>query len=106
MTSPPVRRPAALSTPTIITSPTTTAFTSSGSLSGETIGSVTITASGGTAADAAAGSYDLTPSAATGGTFNPNNYTITYHNGALTVNNVALSVSATGDNKVYGQTRT
>ena len=51
-----------------------TAFTSSGLQNSETIGSVTITASGGTAATAAAGSYNLTPSAATGGTFTAGNY--------------------------------
>ncbi|MCY3022779.1 MAG: PKD domain-containing protein, partial [Planctomycetota bacterium] len=62
-----------------------TAFTSSGLKNGETIGSVTITASGGTAATDAAGTYNLTPSAATGGTFTASNYTIAYHNGTLTV---------------------
>src|SRR5438552_8511956 len=81
-----------------------TAFSSTGLQNSETIGSVTITASGGTAANAAAGSYDLTPSAATGGTFNPNNYTSTYHNGTLTVTKATLSVSASGDNKVYDGT--
>src|SRR5207249_11509542 len=50
------------------------------------------------------GSYDLVPSAATGGTFNPNNYNISYHNGTLTVSKTLLSVSATGVNKVYDAT--
>lgn len=62
-----------------------TTFTASGLVGSETIGSVTITASGGTAAADAPGTYDLTPSAATGGSFDPQNYDIDYQNGALTV---------------------
>jgi hypothetical protein len=65
--------------------PGSTAFSSSGLQNGETIGSVTITASGGTAATDPVGSYTLTPSAAVGGTFAPGNYSITYHDGALDV---------------------
>ena len=83
-----------------------TAFTSSGLQNGETIGSVTITASGGTAANAAVASYNLTPSAAVGGTFTAGNYTITYNNGTLTVNPAALSITASADSKTYGQTKT
>src|SRR5207237_1384471 len=81
-----------------------TAFSSTGLQNSESIGSVTITASGGTAANAPIGSYDLTPSAATGGTFNPNNYNISYHNGILTVTKASLSVTATGVNKIYDAT--
>ena len=62
-----------------------TAFTSSGLPAGETVGSVTITASGGTAATAPVGDYPLTPSAATGGTFSADNYNITYLPGTLHV---------------------
>jgi hypothetical protein len=62
-----------------------TAFTSVGLQNGETIGTVTITTSGGTAANAPVGGYDLVPSAATGGTFNTTNYNLAYHNGTLTV---------------------
>ncbi|MGD0089915.1 MAG: MBG domain-containing protein [Planctomycetota bacterium] len=83
-----------------------TAFTSSGLQNGETIGSMTITASGGSAANAAVGSYSLTPSAAAGGTFSAGNYTIAYHDGALTVNAAALDVTANADSKTYGQTKT
>jgi hypothetical protein len=79
-----------------------TTFTSSGLKNSETIGSVTITASGGTTANAAVGSYNLTPSAATGGTFTAGNYTITYNNGTLTVN--ALAVSLTGSRTYDGTT--
>ena len=83
-----------------------TAFTSSGLQNGETVGSVTITASGGAAGNAPVSSYTLTPSAATGGTFTAGNYTITYNPGMLTVNPAALSVTASADTKVYGQTKT
>ena len=54
-------------------------------MNSETVGSVTLASAGG-AATAAAATYAITPSAATGGTFNANNYTITYNNGTLTVN--------------------
>lgn len=53
-------------------------FTSSGLLNGESIGSVTLTASGGTAPNDPVGLYDITPSAAVDGTFSPANYNITY----------------------------
>jgi hypothetical protein len=72
-----------------------TAFTSSGLQNGETIGTVTIAASGGTAANASAGSYNLTPSAATGGTFTAGNYTIAYNNGTLTVNPLPVTLTGT-----------
>jgi hypothetical protein len=62
-----------------------TNFTSSGLVNGETVGSVTLTASGGTQADDAVGFYTLTPSQATGGTFSRNNYTTIYNSGTLTV---------------------
>src|ERR1019366_10009454 len=59
-----------------------TAFTSSGLQNSETIGTVTLACSGGTAAAAVSGSpYAITPSAATGGTFTAANYTITYNPG-------------------------
>ena len=63
-----------------------TEFTSAGLVNVETIGTVTL-ASAGAAADApVAGSpYSITPSAATGGTFDASNYTITYNPGLLTV---------------------
>jgi hypothetical protein len=51
-----------------------TNFTSSGLQNGETIGSVTTAVSGnGGSATAAVGSYTITPSAATGGTFTASN---------------------------------
>jgi hypothetical protein len=84
--------------------PGSTAFTSSVLQNNETIGSVTITASGGAATNAAAGSYNLIPSAATGGTFTASNYTITYTNGTLTVTPAVLSITASNQSKLYGQT--
>lgn len=68
-----------------------TGFGASGLVNGETIGSVTITASGGTAANDPAGTYVLTPSTATGGTFIPSNYSIIYNTGTLTVTAVGVA---------------
>ena len=62
-----------------------TEFTSSGLLSGDTIGSVTLTSSG-AVSTAPVGSYAIAASAATGGTFNAVNYTISYVDGTLVVN--------------------
>ncbi len=62
-----------------------TLFTSSGLLSGESIGSVTLACSGGDAA-AAVSTYPITPSAATGGTFTAGNYAIQYVDGNFLVN--------------------
>ena len=68
-----------------------TAFTSTGLVAGETIGSVTLTSSGAVAtASVVGGPYAIVPSAATGGTFALSNYAISYVNGALTVNPAAL----------------
>jgi filamentous hemagglutinin family protein len=87
--------------------PTLTAFTSSGLLNGETIGSVTETSSGAAAAASVAGGpYAITPSAATGGTFTASNYSINYVDGSLTVNPAPLTVTASNASKTYGQTPT
>jgi hypothetical protein len=53
-------------------------FVATGLLNGETVGSVTLTANGGTAPNDTAGMYTVTPSAAVDGTFSPANYNITY----------------------------
>jgi trimeric autotransporter adhesin len=64
-----------------------TQFTSSGLQNSETIGTVTLAVSGnGGATSAPVGTYTITPSAATRGTFTAANYTITYNTGTLTVN--------------------
>jgi len=64
-----------------------TNFTSSGLQNSETVGTVTLAVSGnGGATSAPVGTYIITPSAATGGTFTAGNYNITYNTGTLTVN--------------------
>ncbi|HTB85104.1 MAG TPA: immunoglobulin domain-containing protein [Candidatus Sulfotelmatobacter sp.] len=82
------------------------AFSSSGLQNGETIGSVTITATSmpvdGTAANAPVGNYQLTPSAPVDGTFNTANYSITYNPGTLAVSQLAITVTANAQTKVYG----
>ena len=72
-----------------------TAFTSTPLQNGETILTVTITASGGTAATNTVGPYNLMPSGATGGTFNAANYNIIYNNGTLTVNPLPVNLTGT-----------
>lgn len=63
----------------------TSAFDASGLVPGETVGAVTLTANGGTAANDAAGTYVITPAGATGGAFAPGNYAVSYLPGVLTV---------------------
>jgi autotransporter-associated beta strand protein len=84
-----------------------TNFTATGLQNGETVGSVTITASnsGDAASAQVSGSpYTLTASAATGGTFNPADYTIVYLPGTLTVTPASLTVIATNISRVFGTT--
>ena len=82
-------------------------FSSSGLQNGETIGSVTLSSPGAAASATVAGSpYAITAIAATGGTFNANNYSITYNPGTLTLNKVSLSITANNQTKNYGQTTT
>ncbi|MCS6243906.1 MAG: autotransporter-associated beta strand repeat-containing protein [Opitutus sp.] len=78
-----------------------TEFTSSGLVTGETIGSVTLTNSGG-GATANVNSYAITPSAATGGTFTDSNYAISYVNGSQTVNPRVINL--TGSRQYDGTT--
>jgi len=79
-----------------------TAFSSTGLKLSDTIGTVTLACAGGVATAPVSGSpYSITPSAATGGNFNANNYTITYNNGNLTVTPATLTVTATG-RLIYG----
>ena len=86
--------------------PTLSAFTSTALVNGETIGSVTETSAGRAATAPVPGPYAIVPSAATGGTFTPSNYTITYVNGWLTVTPAPLTITALNATKVYGQTPT
>jgi autotransporter-associated beta strand protein len=82
-----------------------TNFTSSGLQNGETIGTVTLAVSGnGGASNAPVGTYTITPSAATGGTFNPIDYNISYFTNALTVTGPSntIPVTITGVTLVSG----
>lgn len=67
-----------------------TAFTSSGLQNSEAIGSVTISYGNGALAGDAVGTYtsQVTPSAATGGTFTASNYSISYVAGNIIVSSV------------------
>ena len=68
-----------------------TEFTTSPLVGGQTVGSVTLASAGAAAsASVAGGPYSIIPSAATGGSFNPANYQISYVNGVLTVTPAAL----------------
>ncbi len=79
-----------------------TEFTPAGLLGGQTVGSVTLTSTGAPATATVAGSpYAIVASAATGGTFTPSNYTISYTNGVLTVNPLPINVTGT---RVYDGT--
>lgn len=91
------------------------AFTvTSGSLvtsNADAISSVTLKYAGSTSVGAtvSAGTYNSTviASAATGtGNFDSTNYAITYAAGNLTVNRLALTITAANDSKVYGDTST
>ncbi|HZQ45680.1 MAG TPA: Ig-like domain repeat protein, partial [Verrucomicrobiae bacterium] len=79
-----------------------TNFTSSGLQNSEGIGSVTLAVSGnGGATGAPVGSYTITPSLATGGTFATANYNISYNPGTLTVTLPSNSIPVT----IVGVTR-
>ncbi len=71
-----------------------TEFTSTGLQNGETIGSAAL-ASAGAVNTANVGSYSITTSAATGGTFNAANYAITYVNGTMIVDPATINLSGT-----------
>jgi trimeric autotransporter adhesin len=82
----------------------TLTFTPIGLAPGDTVGSATLTCSQAADTTAVTGSYDIVPSVATGGTFNPANYSITYSNGTLTVNKAGLSIKADDKARPYGGT--
>ncbi len=80
-----------------------TEFTASGLQNLETIGSVTLASAGAAPTATVAGSpYAISASNATGGSFDPGNYAITYNDGALAVNPAPLTVTANDQSKVYG----
>lgn len=75
----------------LVLGPRQTEFSADGLISGERIASVTLTANGGTTADAAVATYLINPSEPVApitipaNTFRPNNYAFTYIDGILTV---------------------
>ena len=81
-----------------------TAFSSTGLLNGQTIGSVTIDYGTGAAATANAATYtaQVIPSDAVGGTFAEGNYNITYAKGDIIVGKADLAVTAIASNITYG----
>ena len=86
---------------------TGTEFTSAGLQNGETVGSTTLASAGAVNTASVAGSpYSIVASNATGGTFNPANYSVSYVNGVLTVNTAPLTITANNASKTYGQTTT
>jgi gliding motility-associated-like protein len=80
-----------------------TAFTSTGLQNGETIGSVTADYGAGAVALEPVGTYpgSVTLSAATGGTFSPANYAISYLPGNLVVNAAVLTITADNKTKIF-----
>jgi hypothetical protein len=86
---------------------TGTEFTPVGLQNSETVGSVTLASAGASATASVAGSpYNIMPNAATGGTFNPANYSISYMGGTLTVNKASLTITAANTNKIVGESLT
>lgn len=85
-----------------------TAFSSSGLQNGETIGTVTIAYGTGAAATDAVGTYsnEVTASAAVGGTFDINNYNVSYATGNIIVGTAPLTITADNQAKCFGTTFT
>ena len=79
-----------------------TEFTAIGLKNGQTVGGVTLASSGaGAAANVIGSPYAITASTATGGSFNPSNYSVSYTSGALNVTARPLTVSFTPQSKTY-----
>jgi len=98
--------PAALKPIVGTTNYNSTAFAASGLQNGETIGTVLLVISGSAPVgtpNEPVGSYTLTISNATGGTFNAANYSITYNTGTLTVNPLPVVLTGT---RLYDGTAT
>ncbi|MBI3853347.1 MAG: MBG-2 domain-containing protein, partial [Verrucomicrobia bacterium] len=84
---------------------TGTQFSTGGLINGDTVTNVTLTSAGVAGTVPVSGSpYSIVPSAAAG--MGLNNYSITYSNGMLTVNQKAASLTANNTNKTYGDTVT
>ena len=76
-------------------------FTATGLVNSDAVSAVTLSSTG-SPATAAVGTYTITASNATGTGLG--NYTITYNNGTLTVNQAALTITANNASKTYGAT--
>lgn len=73
----------------------TAEFTLNGIVNSETVGSVTLSAGGAASTTTTlVGTYPITASAATGGTFTASNYTITYVDGTLTITKANQTITA------------
>ena len=90
---------------TINGAPGSTAFTVIGLQNAESVQNVTIAYGLGSAAIAQAGTYagSVTASAATGGTFIPGNYTVTYNSGDIVISPALLTITANDKNRVFGE---
>ncbi|MBI1204796.1 MAG: filamentous hemagglutinin N-terminal domain-containing protein [Rhodopseudomonas sp.] len=79
-------------------------FSTNGLQNGETIGSVALASAGQAAtAGVAGGPYAIAVSNAAGGTFDINNYAVSYVGGHLTVNPADIVVTALGGRSTYGE---
>ncbi|NEU06848.1 T9SS type B sorting domain-containing protein, partial [Flavihumibacter sp. R14] len=79
-----------------------TEFTSTGLINGDAVNSISLNSAGAVATASVAGSaYSIVPSAATGSGLA--NYSISYANGALTVNRKDLVIVNTDRSKTYGE---
>ncbi len=104
VTASPQSRTYGSTTGLVLGSGETVDYTTSGLVGGQTIGSVTLTGTAAaTSATTNAGTLvnAITPSAATGGTFTPADYAITYAQGNVIINPALLTVTGT---KVYDTT--
>ncbi|NEU06790.1 T9SS type B sorting domain-containing protein, partial [Flavihumibacter sp. R14] len=82
-----------------------TEFTSTGLINGDAVNSITLNSAGAAATASVAGStYSIVPSAASGSGLT--NYSISYTNGALTVNRKDLVIVNTDRSKTYGDVLT
>ena len=97
---------------TFLDAAVSTSFTATGLMNSETIGSVAITynnvAGNGNVPGDAVGTYtgQITPSAATGGTFTASNYAVTYVAGNISITPASLIITAANASKTYGTTLT
>jgi len=82
--------------------PLPSAYTQVGLVNNETMLGVTQTSAGSAASASVAGSaYAIVPGDATGGTFTPSNYAITYLNGTMTIAPKALTVTSADVSRSY-----